>query len=123
MKLRIEGNSIRLRLGKSEVNGLAEAGKVCGSTQFPQGVFRYALELSDMAKNLEAAVSSAGITLQLPRAWGLEWPDIPRVGFENRIELEDKAQLHLLVEKDFVCLDRDPAMQLDQYPNPKSGTL
>jgi len=36
-----------------------------------------------------------------------------RVGFENH-----DAGLHLLVEKDFVCLDEVNEDQSDNYPNP-----
>ncbi len=123
MKLRIEGDSIRLRLGKSEVGHLADTGKVGDVTHFPQGEFRYILELSSTAENLEATISGNGISLRLPEAWGREWPNAARVGFEHHMKLEDDTSLHLLVEKDFVCLDRDPAGQTDQYPNPKAGTL
>ena len=43
----------------------------------------------------------------------LELLDTDRIGFENRYE-----ELHLLVEKDFTCLDNVGEDQSDNYPNP-----
>ncbi|WP_143099954.1 DUF7009 family protein [Robiginitalea myxolifaciens] len=120
MKLRIEGNSIRLRLRKSEVSKLASTGRVAGETRIPGGNFHYALELHPDISDLTAKRTAGGITLLLPETQGKSWAENQQVGFEAAMALEDNESLHLLVEKDFVCLDRDPALQEDQYPNPKS---
>ena len=119
MKIRIEGNSVRLRLGKSEVSRLAASNRVEGAAHFPNGCFRYRLELLSGLLGMAARFDAEGITVSLPEAWGKGWPEDSRVGFEERIPLEGGESLHLLVEKDFICLDRDPGGQQDQYPHPK----
>ena len=121
MKIRIEGNSIRLRLRQSEVSQLAEQGRVGESTYLPEGLFRYQLKLQPGLENLDAHFGPDGITVLLPAGWGKAWPSESRVGFEAVLKLKGSHTLHVLVEKDFVCLDRDPAGQQDQYPHPKTG--
>lgn len=121
MKIRIEGNSIRLRLRKSEVTQLAEQGQVGEATQLPEGLFRYQLRLQPGLENLSAHLGPEGIWVSLPESWGKAWPEESRVGFEAVLTIEGGQELHLLVEKDFVCLDRDLSGQQDQYPHPKSG--
>jgi hypothetical protein len=119
MKIRIEENSVRYRLRKSEVEKLSREGEVACHTQFPDGSLHYILKLHPDARGLSATFTEGTITITLPEAWGLDWPDSSEVGFQAAQILEDGTQLHLLIEKDFVCLDRDPATQQDQYPHPK----
>ena len=120
MKLRIEGNSIRLRLRKSEVQDLAESGRVGGLTWIPGGSFKYMLELKSGISELDAQKTQEGIIVYMPEEDGKLWGNNDRVGFEAQVTVGRGLKLDLLVEKDFVCLDRDPALQQDQYPNPKS---
>ena len=120
MKLRIEDNSIRLRLRKSEVQELGHSGRVGGHTSLPGGSFTYALELKSDISRMDAQKSGNGIIIFLPEKDGKAWAGNEQVGHQAEVALEGGAKLHLLVEKDFVCLDRDPALQQDQYPNPKS---
>ncbi len=121
MKIRIEGNSVRLRLGKSEVSKLATTGRVEEATPFPDLQLKYRLQLEPGQAGMTARFGPDGITVGLPEAWGLAWPEESRVGFEGSVSLEGGQVLQLLVEKDFICLDRDPAKQPDQYPHPKKG--
>ena len=47
------------------------------------------------------------------------WKTTEQTGFEEEMELEDSEEtLHLLVEKDFTCLDKVEEDQSDNYPNP-----
>ena len=123
MKIRIEDNSIRLRLRRSEVRRLRDEGRITAYTPMPEGRFEYALELSESCQALHASKTAEGILIALPAADGRGWDTSPRVGFEHNLSLSDGGTLHLLVEKDFVCLDRSPESQEDQYPNPKAGTV
>jgi hypothetical protein len=122
MKIRIEDNSVRLRLRRSEVDHLAKGGSLKSSTVLSNGLFEYAIESSTEISDLTAGFSAGCITIRVPEAWIKEWPDSSKVGFETR-KLFNGAELHLLVEKDFVCLDRNLEDQEDQYPHPKQGTL
>ncbi len=118
MKIRIEDNSVRLRLRKSEVTALSEGGVLCGSTEFPEHTFKYCLKASPSVSDLQASFSKGTITVLLPESWARGWAAAPTVGFETQQDL-DGATLHLLIEKDFVCLDRDPETQKDQFAHPK----
>lgn len=123
MKIRIEDNSIRLRLRRSEVRRLQEERRIAAYTTLPEGRFEYVLELCESCQTLNAKRTSEGIMVQLPAVAGRGWDASPQVGFEHTLMLKDGGALRLLVEKDFVCLDRKPESQEDQYPNPKAGTL
>ena len=122
MKIRIEDNSVRMRLRKSEVSILAEQGRLCATTVFPEQALEYCLEATPDLKDLEASYSGGRITVRLPQLWVRDWPDSPKVGFETSFDTGD-SELHILIEKDFVCLDRDPKTQKDQFAHPKQGKI
>ena len=122
MKIRIEDDSVRLRLRKSEVKELAETGSLCASTAFPEQRFEYCLQAVPQLSDLQASFSGGKITVRLPEAWLRDWPDSPKVGFETSFAFGDSS-LHILIEKDFVCLDRDPETQKDQFAHPRQGKV
>lgn len=123
MKIRIEDNSVRFRLRKSEVDQLAASGSLCARTVFAEGTFEYCLLSSPSDTDLRASFDEGRIAIRIPAAWIKQWPESPQVGFENTLTVKGGTSLHLLVEKDFVCLDRDPETQKDQFPNPKQGKI
>lgn len=119
MKIRIKGNSIRFRLTQSEVKQLSETGSVAETTQFEQATFAYQVQLESNIQELEASFSQNTIILKVPEADGNNWFDSDTVGFENTMALQNGNQLHLLLEKDFACLENTNEDQSDNYPNPK----
>jgi len=60
-----------------------------------------------------ASITHHEITFFMPNPMKTEWLSTDRVEFEYRI-----SQIHLLIEKDFQCLDVDAEDQGDSYPNP-----
>lgn len=125
MKIRIKGNSVRYRLSQTDVRTLADTGRVVETTQFGPAdaqVFRYALEAREGLTDLQAAFADGCITLYLPAEAAHVWPHEERVGFENQVLVAPAVLLHLLVEKDFTCLDETAEDQSDNYPNPMSLT-
>lgn len=122
MKIRIKGNSVRYRLSQTDVRTLADTGRVTESTQFGPAdgqVFHYALEAREsLADGLEATFADGCITLYLPADAARAWPSEERVGFENQVVVSPGVLLHLLIEKDFTCLDEVAEDQSDNYPNP-----
>ena len=122
MKIRIEDNSVRLRLRKSEVSKLAGEGSLSATTVFPEQLFEYGLLADPGISDMEASFAQGKITVRLPLPWIQSWPDSPEVGFETSFKVGADS-LHILVEKDFVCLDRDPETQKDQFANPKQGKV
>ena len=117
MKLRTQGDSVRLRLTRAEVQQLAEAGGVEAETHVAPGsslVVR--LRAADRA-DLGAALDGAALTVLVPSDWVEGWPDDERVGFEGTQDAGDGRRLALLVEKDFDCLHKRPD-ETDLFPHP-----
>ena len=117
MKLRLQGDSLRLRLTRPEVYQLAEAGRVESAMHVaPGAALVYGLRAAD-ADALTATFDGATLTVLVPRAWVGPWADGDAVGFEGTTDAGDGRTLTLLVEKDFACLHRR-ADDADAFPNP-----
>ena len=120
MKIRIKGNSIRFRLSQTEVLQLAETHKVAETTCFgPEQVFGYTLEAQEGISNLQASFNAGTIVMYLPLEAARTWHTDAHIGFENQVEVAPGVALHLLLEKDFTCLDTTVEDQSDNYPNPR----
>ena len=110
MKLRLQNNSIRLRLNRNEVTSFVEAGHLQDTVQFGGAVLAYALEVSKEAHAPHASFENNAIRITLPVDDAQDWARSDRVGISARDQ-----QLSILVEKDFQCLhEPDP----HAYPNP-----
>lgn len=120
MKLRIKGNSIRLRLTKTEVAQFAETGYLQESTEFGNTSLTYALAKVNEVNELSAVMENTTITVQVPASIATQWTSTEEIGFQNNHTLPNGKALFLLVEKDFVCLDNTFEDQSDNYPNPNA---
>lgn len=118
MKIRIKGNSIRIRVTKSEVERLGTEGCVEEYTSFIDDRFIYALQCSDDIHELSAAYSGNKITVFVPAAFADGWSRNDLVGCSAQMHLNEKESLFLLLEKDFACLDNTLEDQSDNYSNP-----
>lgn len=119
MKLRIKGNSIRIRVTQSEVSRFEQEGYLEEHTEFLNGKLTYALS-SEEVTELSAKLEGTKITVQVPLAAAKQWTSTNEVGFQNNFALSPDKPLFLLVEKDFVCLDNTFEDQSDNYPNPNA---
>ena len=119
MKLRIKGNSIRLRLLKSEVEKFAEDGRISDQTRFSDSSLRYTLAMSSDAGEIFGKFDNNEITVFIPDQAAKEWASNDNVGFEIEQPTGANEILTIIIEKDFVCVDRpnDPDRE-DAYPNP-----
>lgn len=123
MKIRIKGNSIRYRLTQSEVKTLGTTGYLAEETRFGPGEaqqFVYALQTKEGITGLQAAFDGRKMVLFIPAESAKTWYGEERVGFENDVEVAPGISLHLLLEKDFACLDASHEDQSDNYPNPNA---
>ncbi|MGB6150995.1 MAG: hypothetical protein WBG48_03300 [Pricia sp.] len=118
MKIRIKDNAIRLRLTKSEVAELCEKGCYKSQTEFNDAAFTYGLRIKEHGE-LSAAFEGNSIMLDIPSKLISGWDTNAQIGFENNQALQKGKTLHLLVEKDFTCLDDRMEDESDNYPNPK----
>jgi len=115
MKLRIQGNSLRLRLTQKEVAQLHERGRVESSIEFAPGcALAYALEGSPHAASVTASFDGRSILVAVPKPLMTEWAGGDRVSIEGPSE----ASVQLLIEKDFQCLHKPGHQDPDAYPNP-----
>jgi hypothetical protein len=127
MKLRLQANSVRLRLKQGEVKRLVEKGVVEESIRFFPGreALTYRLELSESVAVPTARLKGSEVVVEVPAAAARQWAADP-----NQVGLEaiqpagaDAAHgLTLLVEKDFACLDGSDEQNADTFPNPLAGT-
>ncbi len=116
MKIRIKGNSIRVRLSRSEVAAFANDGYLEDRTDFGNSALVYALQSTELPA-LTATFVDGKITVQVPSAIALEWTGTDMVGFSNNADT-GKCTLFVLVEKDFQCIDNTLEDQSDNYINP-----
>ena len=121
MKLRIKGNSLRIRLAKTEVSKLAETGYLEEQTRFLNNHFTYALQKADDATGLSATCKNNSITISVPASFIKDWPRNNVVSIDTKIPLSDTESLYLLLEKDFICLDENTEDQRDNYTNPNKA--
>ena len=121
MKLRLRENSIRLRLLQSEISKLAEFGEVTEKITFGLSQsLNYSVKVS--AQNLEilAEFRESEISIFLPLEIAKNWIETNLVGLQKEQKIDERLSLQIIVEKDFVCLDRPmDADNLDAFPHPK----
>lgn len=117
MKIRIQGNSVRYRLSKSEVAALEKDGYLEETTSFGPSRLVYAVQKS-VDNDLTARYGDNRITLFVPSGWLNGWTADDRIGFEGTVSLDGNNSLYLLIEKDFKCLDNASEDQSNNYENP-----
>ncbi len=118
MKLRIKGNSIRLRLSKPEVEKLPVAQYLEERISFGNNIFRYALQVKDAGDELSADFDGGKITVFIPETFIKDWAVNDVTGFNIVEQVSDTESLYILVEKDFKCLDETTEDQSDNFENP-----
>lgn len=127
LKLRIKGNSLRLRLLRPELDQLTRTGRVAETVRFaaqPEASLTYALERSAEAGDIEVRYRTGEVTVVLPESEAAQWAESDKVGLYGRVDLGnlgDGAALQVAVEKDFACLDRADEKNADAFPNPRAA--
>jgi len=119
MKIRIQGNSIRIRLSKTEVDTLASAGFLEEKTSFANTSFFYCLKSKSGQSALSATYEDHKITMFVPEEFLSNWPVNNIVGVDANMPVSETETLYLLLEKDFKCLDNVNEDQSDNFENPK----
>lgn len=121
MKIRIKGNSLRIRLSRSEVDKLCAEGYLEEQTSFLNNKLVYALQTKMDIENLSADFISNKITMYVPEQFVKGWPENSVVGYHAEMSLPDNSTLSLLLEKDFVCMEATTEDQSDNYANPNKA--
>ena len=119
MKIRIKGNSIRIRVSKTEVDTFCQIGYLEEVTEFGDSRLSYRLERVQNDGNLNAAFARDCITMLVPEHLVKGWDANNVVGFNYTKPLGDDKGLFLLLEKDFKCIDSEVLEdQSDNFDNP-----
>ena len=124
MKLRIKGNSMRLRISRSEVARLLRGNCLEETIHFaPEACARltYVLQPETSVKTPAVQYTENRVVVQLPADQVNAWGGTDQVGIAEDISLGDAGSLALLIEKDFACLDRSDEDNQDTFANPNAG--
>jgi hypothetical protein len=121
MKLRIKGNSLRLRVTPSEVKQLLRDGIIREHVQLTVDLtdrLTYAIISSLSGATTTVAYQSGNITVSVPEIQLKNWAGSDDIGVYADVTLGDDQMLSVTIEKDFACLDRSDAENEDTFPNP-----
>src|SRR5512143_3626047 len=102
MKLRLRGNTLRLRITRSEVDRLLAGEVVAEVLPLAPNPLTYALGVADVPA-IAASFEGARLEVLVPRALARDWLGSERVGVDAE-QTSGGTPLHLLLEKDFACL-------------------
>ena len=113
MKLRLEKNTIRFRVRKSDLELLNQQGFVQESVQFPNTVFMYQLRVSGEGEPV-AEFSGNSITANIPVGMATAWMNTEEVGIYHVQHINNQT-LEITIEKDFPCKDRPEEDRTDTF--------
>ena len=120
MKLRIKGDSLRLRLSQGEMRALAERGEVEDRVTFPGGAaLRYRLRVDRSISEISSSYESNLIDIIVPASLSERWCGTDLVTLSGGQPLP-AGQLRIVLEKDWACLaPREGEDETDNFPHPR----
>lgn len=128
LKLRIRGNSIRLRLQKSEVDTFKTHGVVEDSVRLgpdPSQCLKYALYVDsrrgDGDDQIMTTWKDSALEVRVPSCLASQWTDTPLVSLVGELQYGDGGFTRILIEKDYQCINPNrvwPEDESDAFPNP-----
>jgi hypothetical protein len=123
VKLRIKGDSLRLRLSQGEMRTLAERGEVEDRISFPGGAaLRYRLRSDQNTSVISASYASNLIDILVPRPQAERWCGTDLVTLSASQPLA-AGELRLVLEKDWACLaPREGEDESDNFPHPDAAS-
>lgn len=124
MKLRIKGNSIRLRLTQCEVKQLDKKGMVQSTTQFSaQKTLIYKIVSVD-TQSINVDFDNNQLVVSLPKNHIATWANTEITSISRNIDNMNDDGLKILVEKDFKCLiPRISEDEQNLFDNPLAAKL
>lgn len=123
MKIRIKGNSLRLRLSQTDVSQFRQRGFIQDTIVFgieTHQKLTYRLATHE-GSTIEVSYDQEMITVFVPISIGNEWAQSKQVGFSTTLVIDEENVLSILVEKDFQCMQPRPGEdESDLYAHPKA---
>lgn len=121
MKIRIQNNSLRLRLSKSDMAKLDESGIIISRSHISETTilkFELCVSASD---NYDVRFQDNSTVIEIPKSQKEYLLVENNVGFNFTFDNGQNDGLYILIEKDFQCLiPRDTDVASNLYPNPLS---
>jgi hypothetical protein len=119
VKLRMKGDSLRLRLTRGEVQQLAEVGRVEEHVRIsPQSALVYRVQRAPTAAALGATFANGVLEIQVPEGVARDWCASELVTLDG-VQHHGDVDLRIVVEKDFACLaPRSDEDESDNFPHP-----
>jgi hypothetical protein len=119
MKIRINGNSVRIRLSRPEVDRFGKEGYLEEKTEFGSASFVYALQSKKDGDGLSASYEANKMIMFVPEQIQQEWVTTEKVGYDATMPIGNGKTTYLLLEKDFKCVDGEHIEdQSDNYEHP-----
>lgn len=104
MKFRCTGNSIRLRVRKSDLQTLRLLREIREEVPFAPGQALSIVLVLGEGERLRAGFTAGEIRVEVPSAMAIAWIESAEVGIEALQETGATAgPLHIKIEKDFPC--------------------
>lgn len=122
MKLRIKGDSLRMRLTQGEVRTVAEGGEVRDRISFPgEAALTYALRSDHEISQISASYGANVIDVRVPAPLAARWSSTELVTLSGAQPI-GSGYLHIVLEKDWAWLaPREGDDESDNFPNPQAG--
>jgi hypothetical protein len=124
MKLRIKGNSLRLRVSRPELARFLDGERIEETIHFtraPEASLTYALEsavqVAPVRVQYESQIVKVIVSEDQASIWGAE----SQVGVYSSLDIGATGSLEVIVEKDFACLDRSDEENGDSFANPQAA--
>jgi hypothetical protein len=123
MKLRIKGDSLRIRVTQTELQDFVSQGRVEDRIRFgPDRALAYRLALDSKASRITAGFDRDAIEVRIPEAEARKWSQTDLVTLAGTQE-QSGVELRIVVEKDFACLaPREGEDESDNFPHPAEST-
>lgn len=118
MKIRIQDNSVRLRLSQKEVDNIGKFNSIEEITQFSGSNFSYRIKTHETGPTILSSCENNQVTISVKQDVAKNWATTDLVGFQSEL---GKIPF-ILVEKDYKCLtDRPMEDESDLFPNPNTS--
>jgi hypothetical protein len=124
MKLRLKGNSLRLRVTRSELATLQTGERIQENSLFPANPpasLGYALQVGLHNEPVHVVFASQQIIVSLSQNQLASWSGEHQVGIYASLPVAEGTVLEVAIEKDFACLDLSDEDNTDTFANPMAG--
>ncbi|WP_158822700.1 hypothetical protein [Granulicella sp. S156] len=124
MKLRLKGNSIRLRVTRSELARLQAGERIQETIRFsvdPNARLVYVLEVGSHSQPVTTVFVDQQIVVSVSQDQLASWSGEHQVGIYASLPVDETTVLEVSIEKDFACLDLSDEDNADTFANPLAG--